>query len=103
MKTYLLIHNNKLFAFEIDNTFIRLSTISKLLNKIDNISDIRVRKMFSDEPADIKIRFNYNGTEYIILEEYDDSSVYWIGPDNKNREEDISIIEKKFSEYNFFW
>ena len=70
MKTYPLTHNGKMFAFEIDNTFIRLSTVAKILRKIDNVSDIRVRKIFSNEPADIKIKFKYNDTDYIVLEEY---------------------------------
>jgi len=97
MKTYPLIHNNKLFAFEIDNTFIMLSKIGNILREIDNVSDVKVRKMFSNEPADVKIKFKYNGTNYIVLEEYDDSSMYWIGPDSKKKEEDISLIEEKFS------
>ena len=96
MKTYPLYQNKKLFAFEINNTFIRLKKISNLLNSVSDVTNIKVRKIFQNSSPDVHIEFKYKHHEYIILEPYGDSSIYWIGPSDENIHEDISDIERVF-------
>ncbi len=100
MNTYKFIEQNgSIFAFEIENTYIRVSKIAFILNSIPDISNIQIRKPFSD-PADIHIRFLYMEKEFIVWEPYADSSRYWIGPQDEQQEcIDIAPIEQKFQEY----
>lgn len=100
MDTYLIKNSDDVpFAFEIDNIYIGAKKIAALLGKVDGVSEIRLRKMFS-LPDDIHIEFKYAGEDFMVLEPYADSSRYWIGPkDDKNRNIPISVIEAVFKEY----
>jgi hypothetical protein len=92
--------NGSLYAFEIDRVYIGKGKVSELLSRVENVSDIRNRKMFSGEPSDVHIKFKYQGKVFIVMEPYGDSSEYWIGPSNEDEAgTDISEIEGVFSQY----
>jgi hypothetical protein len=100
MNTYPLYNTEgRIFAFEIENVYIGVKKISTLLRSLDDISDIRVRKLFSAHP-DIHIEFIYKGRPFIVWEPYADSSRYWIGPkDDADKQIDLGVIEDLFRHY----
>lgn len=85
--------NKVMFAFEINNFFITLKHIKKILLQSKNIKNVRIRKLFSMS-IDVHIRFEFFEQEYIVLEPWGDSSRYWIGPE-KNSSILLDIEELK--------
>ena len=99
MKVYKMIRESEqLFAFEIDNIYIRPRKIAKLLDAVDGVSNISLRKPFCTS-SDIHLEFKYCGKDFIVWEPYGDSSRYWIGPKQDGCAIDISILVKVFEEY----
>lgn len=101
MKVYAIRKNNGLlFAFEIENTFIRINTISDILENIDGVSDVKKRKPFSSCP-DVHVKFFYMHKEFMVWEPYGDSSRYWIGlMDDSDYPIDVSYLVEAFENYN---
>ena len=102
METYPLIDktkNNYQIAFEIENAYIGVGTIVRLLAGIIGITDIRKRKPFIGS-SEIHVEFKYLNRDYIVWEPYGDSSRYWIGPKNPDEcTDDIGIIDNTFKCY----
>lgn len=100
MKTNsLFFEDGELFAFEIENVYISIRKSAMILAGISNVSDIRVRKLFSKGESNVHIKFKYFGVEYILMEPYGDSSDYWIGPDGNNEKLNIVELENAFKQY----
>lgn len=101
MNTYPIFSSDRerMFAFEIENTYISIPTMALLLAEVKEVTDIRIRKMFSSS-CDVHIQFKYKGEVYIVWEPYGDSSRYWIGPDQDNDATDIANIEEVFKHYH---
>lgn len=59
----------QLFAFEIDNAYIRPRKIAVLLGAIDEISNISLRKPFSSS-SDVHLKFKYRGEDFMVWEPY---------------------------------
>lgn len=70
-------------AFEIENAYISIRKIQKLLSSVDGISNCRRRKLFSRN-EEFRLAFDYLGTVFLVLEPFGDNSRYWIGPENKS-------------------
>lgn len=102
MKTYPLVDkaHGHMYAFEIENVYIGLATVVRLLNQIDGVSDARVQKMFS-MAYDMRAEFKYRGKDCVVVEPFGDSSRYWIGSrDSDNATVDIREIENVFRQYH---
>ena len=86
-------------AFEIENVYVNVGQVVALLRVIANVTDIRVRKLFSPVD-DIHIEFVYMGNEFIVLEPFGDNSRYWIGPKDKVHSQiDVGPMEKVFQQH----
>ncbi|MCL1142547.1 hypothetical protein [Shewanella gaetbuli] len=94
----LLNDNGELFAFEIESVYMPLSQIANTLEKIEGVSQIRNRKMFSSQD-EIHIRFKFNGIDYIVWEPYGDNSRFWLGPDRDEYDDNIVEIFNLFRLY----
>jgi|SRR6185312_7540650 len=81
MKTYPVLakDGSKSAAFEVENAYIGVKTISSLLRQVAGVADVRPRKLFSGG-GDVRVVFKYFGSPYIVWEPHGDSSRYWIGP-----------------------
>jgi len=106
MKTYpILSDKGDFLGFEIDNTFIRSSTIIKLLQKNLNLQDIQKQKFF--DSSEVRISFIYKNQNYIVWEPFGDNSRYWIGllneGDSENNFKDIKDIERVFIKHKLFY
>jgi hypothetical protein len=90
----------KTSAFEIEHIYISLTTIARLLAKVDGIMGIHIRKMFAGR-SDVHIEFNYHGQPYVVWEPYGDNSRYWIGPEDEavGAVNDIAELECAFKYY----
>lgn len=99
MKTY-AIKDKKGFqlGFEIDNIYIGIDKIVELLSTVNNVSNIRKRRLF-DLRNEFHIEFDYAGIQFVVWEPYGDSSRYWICPMNMQNKADMSDIENAFKEY----
>jgi hypothetical protein len=87
------------FAFEIENVYATPRAIGNLLRQVNEVSDVRVRKLFS-KWEDIHVWFKFGETEYIVLEPFGDNSRYWIGPQVVGENPlNISDIENVFKSY----
>lgn len=87
-----------MFAFEIENAYIRPKRISVLLKAVRDISNIRLRKPFSSS-SDVHLEFDYCGERFMVWEPYGDSSRYWIGPKEESTKIEISPLAKVFEQY----
>lgn len=78
--------------FEIENIYVGLSAIVRLLKAVDGVKDVRRRKPFS-KFGDVHIEFTFMNQPYIVWEPWGDNSRYWIGPaDMVEGADDVSNI-----------
>ena len=87
------------FAFEIENVYISLSTIGRILTHSKGVSGVR-KKPWIPLLTDVRVEFRYHGREYMVWEPYGDNSRYWIGPsDDDAPRSDISPLEDEFKRH----
>lgn len=99
METYVLkAKDGKPYAFEIENVYIGPKKIAELLQKSEDVTDVKLRKAFSSS-SDIHVEFKFQEKEFMVWESFGDSSRYWIGPKDEKDEVDISDLESEFLEY----
>lgn len=90
--------SNRPFAFEIENSYISISTVATLLTETVGVSEVRKRKLFTAW-EDIHIWFKYKNIEFVVIEPYGDSSDYWIGPNSEKDRLDVSELLLQFKRY----
>lgn len=90
--------NGRLFAFEIENAYIRPRKIAALLGALEDVSNINLRRPFSSS-GDVHLEFEFRGEDFMVWEPYGDSSRYWIGPKKEGKPVDIDTLVKAFEEY----
>lgn len=99
MKTYdVLRANGGVHGFEIDSPYITVNQSASVLKRIAGVSDVRVRKAFS-EFEDVHIRFTFRNVECVIWEPFGDNSRYWIGPEKPEIQVDVSALREGFERY----
>lgn len=101
MKTYPIIvkDGSRVFAFEVENIYVSLAAVVRLVSEVDGVTDVAPRSMFS-KSSDIHVQFKFHGQPYIVWEPYGDSSRYWIGPKEEvNDVGDIAVLENVFIHY----
>lgn len=101
MKTYPVLakDGSKSAAFEVENAYIGLRTISRLLGQVAGVTEVRPRQLFSGAD-DVHVEFKYMGTPFIVWEPYGDSSRYWIGPkEGTEASSECAALERVFSGY----
>lgn len=100
MKTYTIKDNNgNPFAFEIDNVYISLRKLARVLSSNERIRNITTRKLF-EQNKENHIEFEYSGDSFVIWEAFGDNSRYWIGPkDTENKSDKIKDIETILRNY----
>lgn len=101
MRTYPVLtkDGSKSAAFEVENVYIGLRTISRLLRQVAGVTEVRPRQLFSGAD-DVHVEFKYMGTPFIVWEPYGDSSRYWIGPkDGAEAGAEGAALEQIFSSY----
>lgn len=91
--------DGQLYAFEIENVYIRPRKIAALLGAVDKVSKINLRKPFGAS-SDVHLEFSYYGKDFMVWEPYGDSSRYWIGPKDEGEAVDIGSLVKAFEEYH---
>lgn len=101
METFSIKDNNdSQFAFEIENIYLSLNKVGKILSTLEGIRIHKRRKPF--EASEHLIEFDYKGHQYEVWEPFGDSSRYWIGP-KKGTEivanNQIREIEDVFKQY----
>jgi hypothetical protein len=87
--------SNRPFAFEIENSYISLSTVAALLARTEGVSEVRKRRLFTAWEH-VHIWFKYKNIEFVVVEPYGDSSDYWIGPKSEKDRLDISELMLRF-------
>ncbi len=81
MRTYPIYSTDRiLFAFEIDHVYVSRRNTAKLLKSSALVADVNLRGHFGSSD-DVRVKFNYLGRDFILLEPYGDNSRYWIGPE----------------------
>lgn len=87
------------FAFEIENVYVGTRAIGRLLEQLNGVSDVRVRRPFG-KWEDVHVWFKYKDRDYVVLEPYGDNSRYWIGPKEAAENAlDVGDIENAFKSY----
>lgn len=71
--------DGRVVAFEVENAYIRLPTVVRLLQQTRGVADVRRRKNFASAD-DVRVEFTYLGTPFVVCEPFGDNSRYWIGP-----------------------
>lgn len=99
MKTYPTRNaDGQVLQFEIDNVLISPRKIAALLRESGDVSDVQVRRPFSESP-DVHVKFKYLGRDFVVWEPYGDSSRYWIGPKDKSSSAEIKDLQAIFDSY----
>lgn len=101
MKTYPI--NDKdgnLFAFEIENIYIRPRKIAKLLMSCAGTTNVNHKRWFDGENEN-HLEFEFLGGTFVVWEPYGDNSKYWIGPKEPAKRlpqiDDIELIFKQYT------
>lgn len=93
--TPILRSDGSLVGFELDNTWLYLGTVKRVLRSVPGVANIK-RVWFRD----VRYYFQYQGTTCVVLEPYGDSSEYWIGPEDPDRcTADIRPLHTAFQGY----
>lgn len=91
--------DQRLVAFEIENVYITINNIIKLLGTVPGVENIRRRSHFSSS-SDVHVNFEFDGVPFIVLEPFGDNSRYWIGPEDPDTAKvDAEPIRKAFDDY----
>jgi len=100
MKTYTIKDNDgNPFAFEIDNIYISIRTLAKVLSSLKGVENITTRRLF-ERKKENHIEFEYAGEPFVIWEPFGDNSRYWIGPKNPEKKSaTITDIEEILKSY----
>ena len=101
MKTYQVTNaqGQPTYAFEIENIYIGLNAITRILAEVEGVNDVRARKAFA-KSCNAHIEFKYLEVPYIVWEPYGDSSRYWIGPNGSvSSTPQASALENAFKRY----
>jgi hypothetical protein len=88
----------RVIAFEIENVYIGVPTIARLLESVDGITHIHQRRWFRG-PDDVHVVFRFRDQECIVWEPYGDSSRYWIGPQSPVPDLDMRTVQEVFNRY----
>jgi hypothetical protein len=102
MKTYPSVDESsgQTVAFEIENIYINISNVARIIANIDGVTEVRVRKPFT-KWEEIHIWFKYLNHECVVWEPFGDNSRYWIGSKNpKETTTDMNKIENAFKQYD---
>lgn len=86
------------FAFEIDNIYVSLAAVARILAAVPGVSDVRKRRPFS-KWEEIHIWFRFADHDCVVWEPFGDNSRYWIGPQTPTDIFDISPVEDAFKRY----
>jgi hypothetical protein len=82
-----------LFAFEV-NAQVLGRRLARLLGAVEGVSAVRRRRWWMGS-ADVHIRFQYLGREFVVWEPYGDSSRWWIGPEDTAAEHvSLAVVER---------
>jgi hypothetical protein len=101
MRTFPLSTGGVCHAFEIEQVYVCTArTLRRIVSTIGGVSNVR-RPPRTSDAGDIRMEFDYSGTEFIVWEPYGDSSRYWIGPRNVADSDPVHIlvIEEAFKRY----
>jgi hypothetical protein len=84
-------------GFVIDNVYVSLSTVVRVLSHVDGVSDVRKRRLFS-KWNEIHIWFRYKNQVCVVWEPHGDSSEYWIGQESPTPV-DLTDVDAAFRDY----
>jgi len=98
VKTYANVdeRNGRQFAFEVENSYIGLGSIAQILSDVDGVTAVSVRPLFASSWGENRVRFKFQGRDFVVWEPHGDSSRYWIGPQREEDRIDIGDIEQAF-------
>src|SRR6185436_1214745 len=103
MKTYPLMKNGTLHAFEVDNIYIGTMTIAKIISKNLGVTKTKLRKLF-DNKNENHLEFEFDNGHFVVWEPFGDSSRYWIGPkDSRQTLPQIAQIEALLQQHRPFF
>ncbi len=96
MKTYTIKREDgSLHAFEVDNTWLSMGAIKRVLYSVPEITSLK--RHFLSEDC---LEFIYNDEPWIVWEACRHCSRYWIGPKNvENHKLDVTDINDAFVNY----
>ncbi len=86
----------RMYAFEIDNAYISLRTVIRLLRLCDGVEITATRRTFSRD--EIHVKFKYEGVDMIVWEPYGDNSKYWVGPEHADECVSVSNLFSVFEQ-----
>ncbi len=90
--------SGRVVAFEIENVYIGVPTIARLLESVNGITQVRQRRWFRG-PDDVHVLFWFRDQECMVWEPYGDSSRYWIGPQDPAPYLDMGAVQEVFNRY----
>lgn len=98
LKTYEILKNEKLFAFEIESIYISSRKMESILKANPLITITKKRAMFRE--GENLFEFSLSGESFVVWEPFGDSSRYWIGPKDEDLQPyEIKELETLFKSY----
>lgn len=84
----------KMLGFEIENAFIALRTVARLLREVDGVRDLKRRPLFSGSDG-VHIEFWFRDASCVVQEPFGDNSRYMIGQLEAAVPVDLGDLEKR--------
>jgi len=98
MKVYdILDSEGRIFALEVNNTFLSRRRVVRIIDKIPNAQVVRTEKR-----CDEFCEFRVDGENFVVWEPWNDSSRFWIGPKSKRYARQFEIIRRVFRDEKLF-
>ena len=98
MKLYDLKDNQgRVFAFEVNNTFLTRHGLCKIVRSIPGARVLKRPRFLSFTKEEEFCEFEVKGQKFKAWEPFGDSSRYWIGPDPPHWCEQLEIVRRVFA------
>jgi hypothetical protein len=98
VRTYPISEGGRTVGFEIDNVYVGVRDVARVLAGVEGVRDVRMRRPFSMGDQHL-VRFVYRDGDCMVLEPFSDNSRWWIGQEEVGSPVDVSELEAAFREY----
>lgn len=82
---------DRIYGVAVDNSYISIRTLARILTRLPQVSDVQVRRIFSRTGT--KISFEYEGCRFIVFEPFDDNAQLWIAPERNCSRVDVEPLK----------
>jgi hypothetical protein len=103
MKTHDILNEGRLFAFQVSNCFLRRGGVARIIGKVSGATIIRKPQSYQLRSEEEFIEFALDGEFFVVSEDWNDSSRFWVGPKSGKWSPAIERVKAAFVNHKPFW